>query len=407
MAFFIMNKQQPTSPKKRQQLILGALFVLTFIMGWILGHQDAQFSKIGFTPRITNQENQNVDFSIFWRTWEFIEKKYDGNLDYQKMIYGAIRGMVDSLGDPYTAFLSPDEAKQLEDDLSGVVSGIGAEVGIKNKQVTIVAPLENSPAAKAGLKAGDVIKAINGENTEGMDLNVAVSKIRGQAGTKVKLLVRRGTEDKEYEIQRATLTVKSVNSEIKEGNIGYISINRFDEKTTADLRAALESFIGRGVNKVVLDLRNNPGGYLDESVSVSSEFIKSGVIVSEKKDVKDGQKMEYKATGKGKMTNTDYKLVVLINGGSASASEIVAGALQDYKRATLVGEKTFGKGSVQEIEELTGGARLRITVAHWYTPKGKNIGKEGIKPDIEIKLTDEDYNANRDPQLDKALELVK
>jgi carboxyl-terminal processing protease len=217
----------------------------------------------------------------------------------------------------------------------------------------------------------------------------------------------RGTAEKEYEIVRARVTVKSVKSEIKEGNIGYVSISRFDNSTTDDLVVVLDSFIAKNTKKIIIDLRDNPGGYLDESVTVASQFIGSGVIVAEKKDVIGGRKQEYKAQPGGKMTGSDIKIIVLINGGSASASEIVAGALRDTGRATLVGEKTFGKGSVQEIEDLSRGAKLRVTIAHWYTPSGKNISKEGITPDVEIVMTEDDYNNDRDPQLQKALLLFK
>lgn len=395
--------------KKSPKIILGALFILVFLLGWILGHQDSQFGRIGFSPNIVGKDavGQNVDFSIFWRTWDLLVEKFDGKIDYQSMVYGAVKGMVDALGDPYTAFMTPSEAAQLEDDLSGIVSGIGAEIGVKNGELTIIAPIDGSPAKAAGIMAGDRILTINGESTVGMNVNTAVSKIRGDAGTKVKLLLRRGTAQKEYEITREKITVKSVKSETKPGNIGYVSISRFDNNTTEDLINVLNGFVAKDTKKIILDLRDNPGGYLDESVSVASQFIGSGVVVSEKKDVIGGRKQEYKALAGGKMTGSDIKIIVLINGGSASASEIVAGALKDTGRATLVGEKTFGKGSVQEIEDLSAGAKLRVTVAHWYTPNGKNISKEGIAPDVEVKLTEDDFNNDRDPQLAKALELLK
>lgn len=402
-----MKETKPKNPN-RPKAILGLLFALTFVMGWILGHQDARFGGIGFSPRLIGKDNsQAVDFSTFWRAWDLIEKKYDGKVDYQAMVYGAIRGMVQAVGDPYTAFLSPDEAKQLEDDLSGTLSGIGAEIGTKNGRITVISPISDSPAKKAGLLAGDIITKIDDTTTEGMDVGTAVSKIRGQAGTKVKLTILRGTKEIVLEITRATINVKSVEGEVKKGNIGYINIKRFDEKTTLELRSILDNYISKNITKIVLDLRDNPGGYLDESVTVSSEFIKSGIIVTERRDINSRGKIEYKATGSGKMTDTKYKIVVLINKGSASASEIVAGALKDQKRATLVGEKSFGKGSVQEIANLASGAKLRVTVAHWYTPEGKNIGKEGIEPDIKVELTEQDFNNSVDPQLNKALELLK
>lgn len=391
-----------------RKLILVGLFVLVFGLGWILGHQDARFGGLGVGSSLLGKgsTNQVADFATFWKAWDLLVKNYDGKIDYQKMIDGAINGMTSSLGDPYTTYLNKDEAKALSDDLSGTISGIGAEVGIKNDKVTVIAPVDGSPAKKAGLAPNDIILKIDDQSTQGMPLNEAVQKIRGEAGTKVKLQVQRGDSIKEYTITREKFTVKNIKSEIKSGNIGYVSIGRFDENTAKDLRVVLEDFKSKGVNKVILDLRDNPGGYLDQAVEVGSEFVKSGVIVSEKKDSTGGDRNDYTATGDGTYTGNDSKIVVLTNGGSASASEIVAGALQDHGRATIIGEKTFGKGSVQEIKNLIGGAEIKITVAHWYTPNGKNISKEGISPNIEVKLTDDDFNNNRDPQLNRAIEYL-
>lgn len=394
--------------QKTKKIILSALFVLVFFSGWILGRQDLATTKVGYIPSLSgkNTSSQNADFSTFWKAWDLIEKNYDGELDYSKMVNGAIDGMVRAVGDPYTAYMSPEESKRLEDDLSGVVSGIGAEVGIRDNKLVIIAPLDDSPAKKAGLVAGDYIAKIDDKDTSNMDVNDAVSKIRGKEGTSVKLTIIRSGTTKDFEITRAKITVKSVKHEIKDGNIGYIAISRFDSETTNELRAALTELQSKNVKKIVLDLRDNPGGYLDESVTVASEFIKSGVIVTEKKDKLFGKKNEYRATGRGTATGENIKLVVLVNNGSASAAEIVAGAIKDLRRGTLVGEKTFGKGSVQEIESLSKGSKLRITIAHWYTPNGVNIGKQGIQPDIEVKMTEADYNAGKDPQLDKAIQLL-
>lgn len=394
--------------KKSPKIILGALFMLVFLLGWILGHQDARFSRVGFTPDIFNRNNQyqNVDFSLFWKAWDTLKEKYDGSIDWNRVVFGSIKGMTEALGDPYTSFLSPEEAAELDNELSGVIYGIGAEIGIKENKLIIIAPIDNSPAKKAGLKAGDAIIQINDQRTNGMSVSEAVSKIRGEAGTKVKLIIEHEGTKKEYEITREKVIVKSVETEIKGGNVGYVSLSRFDENTTKDLKTALEDFNSKGIKKIILDLRDNPGGYLDEAVTVASQFITDGVIVTEKKDSIFGRKNEYKAVSGGKMTGNDVKLVVLINGGSASASEIVAGAIKDLGRGTLLGERTFGKGSVQEIETLGKGTKLKITVAHWYTPNGKNISKEGIFPDVEVKLSDADYNAGKDPQLDEALKLL-
>jgi carboxyl-terminal processing protease len=403
------NETNSTTTQKRNRILIGAFILISFIVGWTFGAQNAQMSRIGTTPNAIerNLEKNGADFSIFWRAWDLLVEKFDGQVSYQKMIYGAIKGMSEALGDPYTSFLTPEEAKQLEDDLSGVIYGIGAEIGLKDNQITIIAPLAGGPAERAGIQKGDKVIKIDEESALEMDLNVAISKIRGDEGTKVKLQILRNGDTKNFEITRERIEIESVKGDILKNNIGYIQITRFDDKTTENLRTEIEKLLARNVKKVVLDLRGNPGGYLDESITVASEFIKEGVIVTEKKDVDGGaDRYDYKATGHGKMTDSEIKIVVLVDEGSASAAEIVAGALQDHNRATIVGTATFGKGSVQEIENLAGGSQMRITIAHWYTPDGKNIGKEGIKPDIEVGLTEKDYNADKDPQLDKALELL-
>ncbi len=394
--------------RKSPRILLGVLFLAVFFLGFFLGKQDSNFTNFGFTPKLTGRgsNNSSADFGSFWKAWELLEENYDGQLDYQKMVEGAIRGLTDSLGDPYTSYLSKDEANQLNDDLSGTISGIGAEIGIKNNKMVIISPLKDSPAEKAGLKTGDNLAFINDESTDSMSVTDAVARIRGEAGTKVSLKIIRNGELKSFEITREKFTVDSVDFEILENNIGYVGISRFDDTTSAELSAALDKLVAGGVKKVVLDLRDNPGGYLDVSVEVASQFVKNGVIVREGKITDSSKKYTYKASGDGKMTGDDIKIVVLINQGSASASEIVAGALQDYKRATIVGEKSYGKGSVQQLENLVFGSKMRITVAHWYTPNGNSISNEGIKPDVEVFLTDDDYNNDRDPQLAKAIELL-
>lgn len=398
------NKQQ------NKKILIGLIILGSFVMGWFLGSYDARISQVGFTPKLIERDlsESDADFSIFWRAWDLIIEKYDGEIDYRAMIYGAIKGMTEALGDPYTAFMTPEEAQALDSELSGVIYGIGAEIGIKNNQLTVISPISDSPADKAGITAGDIILEINGEPTSKMSLDEAVSKIRGKEGTEVILNIKRNNVVQEYKIKRAKITITSVRHEILDNQVGYIKVSRFDENTTTKTRSALDDIISKNISDIIIDLRNNPGGYLDESISFTSEFLKDGVIVIEKREVNGSDKeYEYKASGRGKATDEKYNIVILINEGSASASEIVAGALRDYGRATLVGENTFGKGSVQEIENLRGGAKMRITIAHWYTPKGKNIGKEGIKPDHEVELTEEDFNQDRDPQLDKALEILK
>lgn len=393
---------------RNSKILIGAIILFSFTFGWALGHLDTRTSSIGYAPSVINKDtNQPVDFGIFWRAWDKIIEQYDGKVDMQKMVYGAISGMITAVGDPYTVFMTPEQSKAFDQELEGTISGIGAEVGIRDNKVIIVSPIENSPAQKVGLKAKDIILKIDDLETTGMDLGTAVSKIRGEIGTKVVLTIKRGDQELKFEITREKIETKSVKYEMKEESIAYIEINRFDSNTTNLLKEALSAIKYKDSKGVILDLRNNPGGYLDSAVSVSSEFIQSGTIVEEKR-IKDNKLIEnFKASGKGQLTDAKIPLVILVNGGSASASEIVAGAVQDNKRGILIGEKTFGKGSVQTIENVGDGSTLRITIAHWFTPNGKNLSQDGISPDIEVKLSDEEINKDLDPQLDKALEYIK
>lgn len=345
-----------------------------------------------------------ADFSIFWDAWNDVEKNYAlGPLDEQKMVYGAISGMVDSLGDPYSTFMTPDENKSLSDDLKGVFGGIGAEIGSRDGSITVVAPLKGSPAEKAGILAGDKIVEIDGNSTQDMSVDEVVKEIRGQVGTKVKLKIERDGKDLLFEITRDTIVDKTVNWEMKDGKIAYISISQFKQDTAKELNDQIGDILAHGPNGIILDLRNNPGGSLDTVINVASRFIdKDQVIVT----VDYGSNQEvYKASGDKRFSG--LPMVVLVNEGSASASEILAGALKDYKLATLVGKKTFGKGLVQEISELKDGSSLKLTVAKWLTPNGTYINKNGIAPDVEVDYTEKDFKAGKDPQLDKALQLLR
>lgn len=385
--------------------IIGILWiaVIFYFLGYLIGHKNLVFEK-NYKPVVANTDlgkPKDVDFSIFWDAWNKVTEKFVGQIDTQKMVYGAIKGMVEALGDPYSAFMEPGAEKQLLEDLSGQIEGIGAELTVKDGKLLIVAPLDDSPAKAAGLKAQDEILEINGEITSSMTLDDAISKIRGKAGTEVTLLINRQGfgQPQEFKIKRAKITVKSVKYEMK-GNIGYIKINQFGDDTSSLAKAAAEEIVKQNPKAIILDLRDNPGGYLDASIDVASLFMERGVVVKEQ--YKDGRIEELKTTFEGILSK--YKIIILVNEGSASASEIVAGALKDNRRAIIIGKKTFGKGSVQELENLANEAALRITVAKWLTPSGKTIDKEGISPDIEVDLSQDDQTAGRDPQLDRALE---
>lgn len=378
-------------------LKLAGWAVVLIVIGAVLGifGYKTFFIKAGSTAATVEQ---------FREIRTILESSFNGDLNNEKQAEGALRGYVASLGDPYTTYLDANEAKELSNDLAGQLSGIGVEVGLKNDRLTVIAPIDETPAAKAGIRAGDVIALIDGQNTSDLTLDEAVKKIRGQKGTEVKLtIVREGQEPKELTITRDQIQVASVKYEVKDGGVGYIRVRRFGDDTDTAIRNAAADLAKQGVKKIVLDLRDNPGGYLNSAVTVSSEFLANGVVVEER-----GRHIESKQLVANPGGNlTDAKLVILINGGSASASEITAGALKDNGRATLVGEKTYGKGSVQEVKKLSNGAQLKVTVAGWFTPKGVNISKEGIKPDVEVSYSSEDSNAGRDPQLEKALEIVR
>jgi carboxyl-terminal processing protease len=382
--------------------------VVFFAIGFAL---NAYGPRLQFGPNSTASSKKGINLDKFWQVNDILHKKFDGEINSEKQSQGAIEGMVASLGDPYTTYLTAKDNKELSDQLTGKLSGVGIEIGTKNDRLTVIAPIDGTPASKAGIRAGDVIVAIDGQDTSGLSTDEAVKKIRGDKGTEVILtIVRDGAAPQDIKIIRDDISVPSITTEIKPGNIGYIKIRTFGAETANDVSKAAQEFADAGVKAVIIDVRDNPGGYLDASVKISSQFMSSGVVVEERSRTEKNRVINAQSGG----SLTKVPVVILINEGSASASEILAGALQDNGRAVLVGEKTYGKGSVQEIiclSSLSVGAEcktdsLKVTVANWYTPKGINISKEGIKPDVEVKLTTQDYNSNTDPQLVKALELA-
>jgi carboxyl-terminal processing protease len=357
-----------------------------------------------YAPADIALTDKDIDFNLFWEVWDALEQNYvdKDKLSDKNMFYGALHGLVNSVGDPYTVFMDPQIAKEFSEDLAGTFEGIGAEIGIKNDILTIIAPLPDMPAAKAGLLAGDQVYAIDGESTAGINVDAAVNKIRGPRGTAVVLSVMRDGQDapKDFSITRDTIVVRSVNTEYREKDkIFVVKITNFNDDTLELFNQAVKEIIDRNPTGIILDLRNDPGGYLETAIEVASEWVEEGVIVTEKYN--ETKKNEHLARGRARLKN--YRTVVLVNQGSASASEIVAGALQDYGLATIVGKKTFGKGSVQNLTMLEDGSSIKITVAKWLTPKERSINDEGIMPDTEIDLTADDFNANKDPQMDKAL----
>lgn len=382
--------------------IIGLLILVGLSFG--SGFGLARFTTAApLAPRIESPDY----FKVFWEAWGITQQNFvdPKALDPLRMTRGAIKGMLDSLGDPHTGYVDPQLYKFEQSDLEGAFDGIGAQVGIQNRRLTVIAPMEGSPAEKAGIRPGDLILQIDGKDTTGMSVAEAVSKIRGQRGTKVKLsLLHEGDKrPTEVEIVRDQIKLPSTSRKILPGNIGYVRLAFFSEKVKDELKPVLESLVKGQVDGLVLDLRNNPGGLLDETISVASQFIKQGVVAYQVD--KDGKKTEYPVRPGG--IATDIPMVVLVNKGSASASEILAGAIQDSGRAVVIGEETFGKGSVNRFHELSDGSALYVTFARWLTPKGRLIEGKGLLPDIEVPLTEEDRQAGRDPQLDRALEYLK
>ncbi len=350
-----------------------------------------------------------IDFSLFWNVWDLLKSKYvdTGSLDAKKLYYGAIKGMMEATGDPYTTFFDPSENKKFGEDISGNFEGIGAELSIKGGILTVVAPLQGTPAEKAGLRSGDKIIKIDNKIASDMTIEEAVDNIRGKKGTNVVLTIfREGDSDtKDITVERGVIVVKSVTIETKGDNVAYIKITRFGDDTTELFGDAIKKSVNQKPKGLIIDLRNNPGGYLESSIDVASKLLpRDAVVVIEE----SGNKVQKKMYTRGGDIASGLETVILINEGSASASEILAGALKDNRtNVTLVGKKSFGKGSVQEFIETSQGTAAKITVARWLTPDGTQINEKGISPDKEVDLTNEDYENNKDPQLDSALETLK
>ncbi len=347
---------------------------------------------------------KDVQFNQFWEVWQKVKTKYAKQpVNDSDLFYGAMQGLAAGVGDPYTVYFPPKAAEEFNKSLDGEFSGIGAEIGIKNNELVVIAPLPGTPADKAGLLAGDKIYAIDKTITVNMDTGVAVQKIRGQAGTPVVLTIMRSgfSKSKEITIIREKINIPSVTYSIKNKNIAYLRIMQFNQNTLPQFNKYVKQLQDKKINKLIVDLRNNPGGYLESAVDLASKWIPEGKIVSEK--YSNGDINDHFTAGDHPLQ--DIKTVVLVNGGSASASEILAGALQDHKKATIVGETTFGKGSVQEYESLSDGSSLKITVALWYTPNDKNINEQGIKPDVVVKEDWTKEKIGEDIMIKKAMDI--
>jgi carboxyl-terminal processing protease len=355
----------------------------------------------------------SVDMSEFWRVWNLLEEKFVAStttdpVTNEERVQAAIAGLVRSYGDPYTTYMPPQDAAAFNEDISGNFSGVGMEVGMQGDVITVIAPLPGSPAEKAGILAGDAIVRIDGTSTESMSVDEAVQLIRGEQGTEVNLTMYRegDSEFREVKLVRDTITIPTIKTE-QRGDVFIITLYSFNAIAESEMQKALRSYVQSNATKLVIDLRGNPGGYLQGAVNIASYFLPMGKTVV-RESFGDGIKEEvYRSSGRDLGKAAPKQVVVLVDGGSASASEILAGALQEHGAATLIGTQTFGKGSVQELIDLDHGSALKVTVARWLTPNGISISAGGLTPDIVVERTAEDRTAGRDPQLDAALEFLK
>ncbi len=358
---------------------------------------------------------QDLDFSLFWEAYHAIKEKFANkdDIDEQEIIYGAISGMTESLDDDYTIFFNPEDTKIFMEDVKGTFTGVGMEIGIRDEILTVIAPLEGTPAQKAGFMPGDKIIKIDDVFTLGISTDEAVRLIRGPKDTEVTLTILRKNweEPRELKVKRATIKVPSLKWEMisssetdEDKNIAYLRIYHFSENATKDFKEAAVEILKSSAEKIILDLRSNPGGYLYVARDIAGWFLKTGDIVVTEDFNGEEPRKEYKSLGPEKLLS--YPIVVLINRGTASGSEILAGALRDNRNIKLIGEVSFGKGSVQEVKYLSGGSSIKITIANWLTPNGTLITGQGLEPDIEVELTEQDYIEGRDPQLEKAIEVI-
>ena len=392
--------KSPASEKKVNLTTTIIVSAITLAFGLLIGLNSNTILNV-FGPYLGGKRPTTVDFSSLTDLYNQLTSKYDGSISPEKAIQEAKRGMVNAAGDPYTYYMTASEAEEFNKDLNGDVgAGIGVEIGQRDGLVKVLRTTPDNPARRAGILAGDIIYKADGEDISGLSVEEVAKKLRGQAGSTVILTVVRNNEEKEFTLTRETINNVSVYTEYK-GDTAILTITRFDENTGELAREKAQEIVNRGSKKVILDLRGNGGGYVSSAKEVASLWI-SGDIIMEQKSSSGFYNQKYYAD-RDKALLANIKTVVLVNGSTASASEIVAGALKDYDKATLIGEKTYGKGSVQTLETLSGGEVLRVTSAKWYTPKGVNINKEGITPDKEVERTFDQINKEEDPQLDAAL----
>jgi len=399
-----------TSDRKLIYLLIGLpAVVIAFLIGLYVGGQNPASSGAS-NPQATNGSYVTADqFSPYWKAWQILDDKFvhAASTTADQKVWGSIQGLASSYGDPYTVFFPPTESKMFQENITGDFGGVGMEVGMKGSTIVVISPIKASPAATAGVKTGDIILAIDGTSTASMSVDEAVTLIRGPVGTKVKItfLPQGSTKSVDRTITRAIINVPTIDSGAKQGGIYVIKLYSFTAQSPDLFRSALRQFVLSGDHKLVLDLRGNPGGYLDAAWDMASWFLPAGKVVVTEDFGKPGMQQPFRSKGYNAFSSA-LRMVVLVDSGSASAAEILAGALKEQGIATLVGDKTFGKGSVQELVPVTSDTSLKVTVAAWLTPSGHNLSHDGLDPDYKVVPTDADQKAGTDPVMDKAVQLL-
>lgn len=398
---------------KKLRIVLGiivgiALLGGAFFAGFRYGERFPQNLIIKGAKNMDSASSTATDFSTFWQAWQTVNDNYLKNkgISGKDKLYGSIAGLIRSLKDPYSEFFPPEENKKFQEDVQGNFGGIGAELGIQKDRLVVIAPLKDTPASRAGVKAGDIILSINASSTDGISIEAAVNVIRGPKGTPVTLtLMREGWKTpQDFKITRETIVVPTIDFEMKEGGIAYVGIRSFNANAEGLFYDAIIKAKNQNAQGLILDLRDDPGGFLDVAIDLAGWFLPRGTpVVSEASRSGPGEK--FKAEGNEALVHVP--VVVLINKGSASASEILAGALRDQRNVKLVGEKTFGKGTVQQLFSLKDDSSVKLTIAHWVLPSGRILENGGLDPDIEVKITDDDIKNKKDPQLEKAIEVLQ
>ncbi|MEI7810511.1 MAG: S41 family peptidase [bacterium] len=397
--------------KNKKSIFLVLIIILSIGLGFFVGysHRPEEEKVINLSNK-DGSSTTNADFSTFWKAWNVINEKYPSasKVTDQERVYGAISGLVGSLNDPYSTFFTPDETKTFQDDIAGSFSGVGMEVSVKDKILTVISPLKDTPAYKAGIKSGDRILKIDKVSTSDLTIEKAIRLIKGEKGTSVTLTIlsENSSESKEVKIVRDTINSPTLDTEMKPDGVFVVKLYSFSANSADLFRRAMKIFYESGSNKLVLDLRGNPGGYLDAAVDMASWFTQSGKPIVIEDFGKNEKQNIHRSSGYNVFADRNLKFVILMDSGSASASEILAGAMQDYGIAKLVGTQSFGKGSVQEVVNITPDTILKITIAKWLTPHGTSISEKGLTPDYKVEISEKDLKAKKDPQMEKAIQLL-